>query len=637
MKSARKKILVVALTVLMYSFSSCDLFELDINQDPNSPSKASVGLLLTNVELNASATFADDLNESTMGFMAITTSSDDFNMTNNTWSTYWDYLYSNPLKDLDGILKATAQQRLDGAANPHYEGIAKVLKAYYFSLMVDLWGDVPYSEAFNGDATDPSLTPAFDDDAAIYANLIVLLDEAIAHFAETTPVPVTGDVIYGGNAARWAAAAKSLKLKLLLQMSKADPSVVTALNATVTAGGFITASANDFQFTFGTLTNPDDRHPGYQDAYAGGEAGYTYFGHQYMFEMLDKNDPRRPFYFKRQTATILTPDDPTQKQTIPCSQRTDCKYGYFPLSNYVASTAYGLTLAELAVPANLRNPSAAGTYTLDEWIVDNGEVANEGQVIAVVSIGGVPSNVVAPYTGTLAHAKAEGSTSNQNVVIGTVDALSFLAGIFGRDRSDPSGIPNDNPLRTTVGVYPNAGLYDDVPEPGGGNKGRGSGIFPMITTWMVKLWQAEAALTVGSPGNARTLFNDAMTDQINKVSVFGVAMDPDAIAISAADRDAYIAARLAEYDAAADNQARLRTVLKEAWFMNFGNGFEVYNTFRRTGYPNDLQTPLQRPRQFALRLPYGLNEVNLNPNTPVVVYDSPSSAVFWDVLKFQFN
>ena len=153
---------------------------------------------------------------------------------------------------------------------------------------------------------------------------------------------------------------------------------------------------------------------------------------------------------------------------------------------------------------------------------------------------------------------------------------------------------------------------------------------------MVKIHQAEAVLALGSPGNARTLFQQAMTEQMAKVSAFGVAMDGDAVAITTANRDTYINARLAEYDAAADNNARLRVVLKEAWFLNFGNGFEIYNTFRRTGFPSDLQTPLQRPRQFALRLPYGLNEVNLNPNTPVVVYDSPGSAVFWDVLKFQF-
>lgn len=571
----RKKITMVALTLVMYTVSSCSLFDLDINTDPNRPAQASLALLLTNVELNASDTYAGGLNDAAMGFMVITTSTDDFNMNNSSWNGTWNYLYSNPLKDLDGILKATAQQRADGAANPHYEGIAKTLKAYYFSLMVDLWGDVPYSQAFNGDAAEQILAPTFDDDAAIYANLLTLLDEAIGHFAETSPVSVQGDLIYGGNAGRWAAAARSLKLRLLLQMSRADASAKAKIDAMIansgtTAGALISAAAGDFQFQFGTLNNPDDRHPAYRAGYAGGEAGYTYYAHQFMYELLANRDPRRPFYLKRQTSTILDPADATQKQTMPCSQRTDCKYNYFVKSPFVTQGVYGKT------PDQLTSSEAA-----------------------------------------------------------------FLAGFFGRDRSDPSGVPNDATYRTNVGVYPAGGLYDDGPEAGGGNKGRGAGIFPMITTWMVKLYMIEANLALGSPlaggATARSLFQAAMQEQFAKVSSLGTSLDPEAVAITTANRDTYINAQLALFDAAADNNAKLRVVLKQAWFMNFGNGFEIYNAFRRTGYPSDLQIPLQRPRNFALRLPYALDEVNLNANTPTVVYDSPSNAVFWDVLKFQFN
>jgi hypothetical protein len=500
------------------------------------------------------------------GFMGITTSTDDFNMNNSSWNGTWNYLYYNPFKDLQGIIDATKKQREEGAANPHYEGIAKTLKAYYFGTMVDLWGDIPYSQAFQGDAAEQVLAPVFDDDKAIYDNLITLLDEAIAHFDEKSPVAVTGDVIYGGVAARWKTAAKSIKLKLLLNMSRSDASAVAKINTLLaTPADLIDVAAEDFQFRFGTLNNPDDRHPMYRAGYAGGLAGWTYFGHQFMYELLANDDPRRPFYLKRQTKQVLNPDDATQKQTMPCSQRTDCKYNYFPTSNFVAQGVYGVDASAL-----------------------------------------------------------------------TTSQREFLAGFFGRDRSDPSGVPNDAAFRTNVGVYPAGGLYDDVEEAGGGNKGRGSGIFPMITSWMTKLHMIEAILTHGSPGNARALFQAAMTEQFDKVSSEGTTLDADADPIDPADRTAYINNVLANYDAQSTNTARLRVVLKEAWFMNFGNGYEIYNAFRRTGYPSDLQIPLQRPRQFALRLPYAQDEVNLNSNTPTIVYDSPSNAVFWDVLKFQF-
>lgn len=572
MKNIRKKyfkgIVAYALVVFM---SSCDLFDLDINTDPNNPSQASLNLLLTNVELNASATFAGDINDMAMGFMAITSDFDDYDLTNATWNNTWNYLYSNPLKDLDGMIKATAEQREAGTPNPHYEGIAKVLKAYYFSLMVDLWNSVPYTEAFNGDAATATLEPAFTPGAEIYADAVSLVDQAIAHFAETSPVAVTGDLIYGsGNSATasiaaWTRAAWSLKYRLLLQSRLVDAATKKTQIEAISTANLISTGAQDFQFVFGKIPNPDDRHPMYIEGYAGGEAAYSYFGHEFMFEMLRKNDPRRPFYFKRQTSAVLDPNDPTDKQTIPCSQRTDCKYGYFPLSPFVTQALYGVP------PSGLSDSQEA-----------------------------------------------------------------FLAGFFGRDRSDPSGVPNDNSIRTTVGVYPAGGLYDDVAELGGGNKGAGNGIFPMITSWMVKLYQVEAILALGVAGDARTLFRDAMVDQMAKVSALGTSLDAQAVAITTAARDTYINARLAEYDAAATDADKLNVVLTEARFMNFGNGFEIYNAFRRTGFPNNLQTPLQLPRQFALRLPYALDEINLNPFTPVVIYDSPNDAVFWDQLKFQF-
>lgn len=569
MKKISNKIVGLTLSILLLSTTSCDLFELDINTNPSKPSQASLALLLTNAQLNGADTFADDLNDTMHGFVGITTSTDDFNMNNSSWNGVWNYLYYNPLKDLQGIIDATAKQRAEGAANPHYEGIAKTLKAYYFGTMVDLWGDIPYSQAFKGDGEEQILAPVFDDDKAIYDNLIVLLDEAIAHFDEKSPVAVTGDVIYGGVAARWQAAARSIKLKLLLNISRSDASAIPKINALMSSAAevakMIDTPVEDFQFRFGTLNNPDDRHPMYRAGYAGGLAGYTYFGHQFMYELLANDDPRRPFYLKRQTNQVLNPDDATQKQTMPCSQRTDCKYNYFPRSNFVAQGVFGVDAADLS------DSQAA-----------------------------------------------------------------FLAGFFGRDRSDPSGVPNDAAYRTNVGVYPAGGLYDDTFEPGGGNKGKGNGIFPMLTSWMTKLHMIEAILVHGSPGDARALFESAMTQQFTKVETEGLALDGDTEEMDPDEVDDYIAAKLAEFDAAATSSAKLRVVLKQAWFMNFGNGYEIYNAFRRTGYPSDLQVPLQRPRQFALRLPYALDEVNLNSNTPTVIFDSPQNAVFWDVLKFQF-
>jgi hypothetical protein len=574
MKILKSKNYYLFFALLLLVVSSCEITDLDINTDPNNASEASLNLLLTSAQFEGVNTFAGGLNDATMGFQGINTSNDDFNFTNASWNGTWNFLYSGPLKDLEEIISGA-----DPEVNPNYLGIAQIMKAYYFTTMVDLWGDVPYSEAFKGNAEETITEPVYDSGASIYADAFLLIDQGITNLAKSQGVSVKGDIIYGGNLTRWIKAAKSLKLKLLINTRNVN-SNTAAIQSLISEGDLILSGSNDFQLRFSSLKNPDNRHPMYQAGYAGGEAGYSYFGHQLMYEMLSSKDPRTPFYFKRQTTTILDPEDPTAKQTIPCSQRDDCVYNYFVTSSKVTNGIFGVD--------------------------------------------------------------PDGLTDSQ---------ASYLAGFFGRDRSDPSGIPNDNPLRTTVGAYPAAGLFDKSAGLTGGNKfGVGDGIFPIISSWMVKFWMLEAqiALNVNTGYTESDLLAEAIGDQMKKVISVGTSADPQASSdisnwpnlyswpIVFKTENEYINSIISDYPTSGSSNQRLNTVLKHAWFANFGNGFEGYNSFRRTGFPSDIQAPLQLIRQFALSFPYAQDEINLNPNTPQKAYDSPSAAIFWDTLKFQF-
>lgn len=574
MKILKSKNYYLFFALLLLVVSSCEITDLDINTDPNNASEASLNLLLTSAQFEGVNTFAGGLNDATMGFQGINTSNDDFDFTNSSWNGTWNFLYSGPLKDLEEIISGA-----DPEVNPNYLGIAQIMKAYYFTTMVDLWGDVPYSEAFKGNAEETITEPVYDSGASIYADAFLLIDQGITNLAKSQGVSVKGDIIYGGNLTRWRKAAKSLKLKLLINTRNVN-SNTAAIQSLISEGDLILSGSNDFQLRFSSLKNPDNRHPMYQAGYAGGEAGYSYFGHQLMYEMLSSKDPRTPFYFKRQTTTILDPEDPTAKQTIPCSQRDDCVYNYFVTSSKVTNGIFGVD--------------------------------------------------------------PDGLTDSQ---------ASYLAGFFGRDRSDPSGIPNDDPLRTTVGAYPAAGLFDKSAGLTGGNKfGVGDGIFPIISSWMVKFWMLEAqiALNVNTGYTESDLLAEAIGDQMKKVISVGTSADPQASSdisnwpnlyswpIVFKTENEYINSIISDYPTSGSSNQRLNTVLKHAWFANFGNGFEGYNSFRRTGFPSDIQAPLQLIRQFALSFPYAQDEINLNPNTPQKAYDSPSAAIFWDTLKFQF-
>ena len=561
---------IAASLALIFIITSCDLFDLDINKDPNNPTTITPELLLPTIMLDASSLFAGGVNSNTHGFVGNSiASADDYNINSTSYNGLWRALYTGPMKDLDEVIKYTTN-----AGNlPKSLGVAQVLKAYYASMMVDLWGDIPYFTAWNGNFTQaPEKNPAYDNAIDIYKDCLALIDKGVANLAIVSSAPLaSGDPIYRGDVAKWTKMAWSLKLRLLVQVRKspAFSGTVAADIATVLTKPLITSSADDFQFQFGKLLQPDDRHPWYQAAYTGAENGYNYIGHQIMFEMLLNRDPRFSFYFKRQTKTILDFNDPTERATAPCTQTVGCTYGYIPLNTGSAKPVDQLQKAGI---------------------------------------------VNTPL-----------SQANKD----------YLAGIFGRDRGDQAGTPLDGALRTAPGVYPSGGFYDDA-EPTtrkvSNNSAFGAGIFPMITASMVSFYQIEAALTLGTAGNARALYESAIRTSLAKVSSFGASLDVNSIAPSAAAIEGYVGSQLAIYDQATSNEGRLNRVLKQAWFTNFGNGFEQYNAFRRTGYPTTLTAPIATTRGFALRLPYSLNDLTLNSSAEAqksVVFDQ--DRIFWDV------
>ena len=235
----------------------------------------------------------------------------------------------------------------------------------------------------------------------------------------------------------------------------------------------------------------------------------------------------------------------------------------------------------------------------------------------------------------------------------TKDDITYLSGIFGRDRGDNTGAPADGALRTVPGTYPAGGLYSGREIPAktltGGSPG-GNGIFPLIMSWNVKFYQVEAILDgTGVSGDPKALFEAAMREQIASVVSVSQKADPKSVAPSAASVTEYVNAWLKLYDAAPSDQAKLNTVAKQIWFSTWGQSQEVWNLMRRTGYPlqgpfkqfsTGIQAPILKPkRQYALRLPYPSQEGNLNPNAAKYVSDIifDRDPVFWDKTKIKWE
>lgn len=153
--------------------------------------------------------------------------------------------YTNELKNLTIVIKkATA----DG--NDRLAAAAKIMRAWSFMYLTDVWGDVPYSEALQGFDVTGTLTPKYDTQASIYADLLVQLEEANVLLTGTSLNFGSGDLLYGGDPVLWRKFANSLKLRILNRCAGTPWTFIYTMTApqapvTTTPGAAALATADD--------------------------------------------------------------------------------------------------------------------------------------------------------------------------------------------------------------------------------------------------------------------------------------------------------------------------------------------------------------------------------------------------------
>jgi hypothetical protein len=257
---------------------SCTKEFLDVNTDPNQPSIIEVSKLLPTAQkgLGDALAIGGGDNGGLSQVLSVYTHQvttreepDQYGATGNEFylGTAWPKLYaatlsSPPLPEY-GVLQNLEDiiTNASAAGNLRFSGIARVLKAYAYSQLVDAFGDVPFSEA--NKLKDGILYPKFDDDAEIYPKLFTILDEAIADLNNLTApnklLPGSSDVIYQGDRLKWIKAANTIKLKLYVQQRKVK-NVTAEVNQLISGGNLISSTAESFLLPYGPIGSTDDRN-----------------------------------------------------------------------------------------------------------------------------------------------------------------------------------------------------------------------------------------------------------------------------------------------------------------------------------------------------------------------------------------
>jgi hypothetical protein len=157
----------------------------------------------------------------------------------------WTGIYLPALSNLDLMIKQAEAQ-----SSPYYAGIGKVLQAINLGMATDAWGDVPFSEAFQG---EKDLTPTLDPQELIYISLNTLLDDAIQLLQQPTSLfkPGADDLVYAGKTASWIKAAYALKARYAIHLTgkDADKAITDALAAVPSA---ISVNTEDLQLVYNT-------------------------------------------------------------------------------------------------------------------------------------------------------------------------------------------------------------------------------------------------------------------------------------------------------------------------------------------------------------------------------------------------
>ncbi|MBS1564434.1 MAG: SusD/RagB family nutrient-binding outer membrane lipoprotein, partial [Bacteroidetes bacterium] len=297
-----QRLIPVLLAVL--SLSACTKDFRDINNDPNRPKAVTPGVMLGQLQykmINSSIGTARNFTHELMQVTAPRISADGngvhrYVITAGAASGFWNSMYSY-MTDVNDIYHIA-----DSLKENNYKAIALIYKCWAYSMLTDVFGDVPYSQATL--ATAGNVKPAFDGQKSIYIQLLKDLETANGLFDDSKLLTYGGDQIYavttltnGKNTGiqKWKKLCNSLRLRLLLRISKRDGEIdvqgpIRAILADPVKYPVFTANADEAIF----------RYPGtypYYNPYYNARTLDWRQGDYYTSFFIDKmnadNDPRR--------------------------------------------------------------------------------------------------------------------------------------------------------------------------------------------------------------------------------------------------------------------------------------------------------------------------------------------------------
>jgi len=300
---------IISAAFILAMVAGCKKGYLDINNNPNSATNTTPELVLpqalatTAAQESAVGTATNLFASCWLGYWA---PSGSYSVSSTDPASYyqstgfgdgtWQAFYHN-LEDYTYIEQAGKAEN-----KPFYEGAAKIMKAIVFQQLVDMFNNVPYSQAFLGTA---NITPKYDNADSVYMAITSQLDSGVIlmqnplALATGSSISVS-DVMFGGNTTSWIQFANTLELRILMRQSQViSQSYLNSELANITKNGqgFLTADASVNPHYLNSSTASGNQQSPFYGFFVtttglrttGGSSDY-YRGQQYMITYLVKHN-----------------------------------------------------------------------------------------------------------------------------------------------------------------------------------------------------------------------------------------------------------------------------------------------------------------------------------------------------------
>jgi hypothetical protein len=299
--------------------AGCKKGTFDINSpNPNTPSNVSSQFLLSSA-LTASSysSFAGGFTDFADLFIGYWSFSGDYggygttatyNLNNGFGASNWDYVYNTILVNYQYIIKNSSDPK-----EANYLGIAEIMEAFHYQRLVDIYNNIPYSQALQGGVIN---YPKYDDAATVYSAIVHKIDSGIAAISGAggdADNPGKYDVMFGGNMANWIKFGNTVKLKILLNLSQysGGSALITSELSGMTTDDFMGPGLDGavnpgYSNSSGAQQNPTWGNVGFNTA--GGNQGDhdLYRANSYAVDFyLNNNDPRAYRYYALNNAGIV--------------------------------------------------------------------------------------------------------------------------------------------------------------------------------------------------------------------------------------------------------------------------------------------------------------------------------------------